>query len=98
MAVIEINNTEKDLVQDLRDDEELTRVFVRAASDWESLSAQEQARAHLYLHAYIRWCETCWLLWNRGAIDDVNSSREAMTIMMLSPSGVRSLESRKNRI
>lgn len=89
-AIVAINNTEKDLVKDLRDDEGLTRTFVNAASDWDTLSAQEQARAHLYLHAYIRWCETCWLLWNRGAIDDVTySSRESMTILMLSPKGVR---------
>ncbi len=89
-AIIAINNTEEALVEDLRDDEELTRIFVIAASDWESLSAQEQARAHLYLHAYTRWYETCWLLWSRGALDDITySSREAMAILMLSPKGSR---------
>ena len=87
-AIVAINNTEEALVEDLRDDEDLVRAFVNALNDWHSVSPQQQTRVHLYLHAYTRWCETCWLLLQRGALDEITyQSREDTMLFILSPKG-----------
>lgn len=89
-AIVAINDAERALVSELRNDPELLRTWVKATSDWGAATAGEQASAHLYLHAYARWCETCWLLWTRGALDDVTyASRAAMTTMLLRSAGAR---------
>ena len=89
-AIIEINSAERQLVDQLRADESLVNAFVNALNDWSSVSIQDQARVHLYLHPYARWCETCWMLWKRGALDETTyESRKAMTVLILKPSGAR---------
>ncbi|MFT4563217.1 MAG: hypothetical protein ACI9BW_002971 [Gammaproteobacteria bacterium] len=89
-AIVAINNTEEALVEDLRDDEDLARAFINALNDWNSVTPQQQTRVHLYLHAYTRWCETCWLLSQRGALDDTTySPREVSMVTILNPKGGR---------
>jgi hypothetical protein len=89
-AIIAINEIERSLVADLRSDEKLLRAWVKASDKWENASPDEQAKAHLYLHPYLRWCETCWLLWTRGGLDDVTyASREEMALILLRPDGAR---------
>jgi len=90
-AIREINNTEMELTRALRDDHDLFVLLLRAVANWNDLKPQEQARVHLYLHAYTRWLETCWNLCNQKALDDrIYNSREKFIIGLINrPEGGR---------
>ena len=50
----EINNTEQELVHKIRDKPEMLSILMRTLIDWDSVSAKEQARSHLYLYSHTR--------------------------------------------
>jgi hypothetical protein len=90
-AIREINNTEQELVHKIRDDPEMFSIFMRSLLDWDSVSAKEQARAHLLLYSYSRWLETCWNLSALKALDqNIYKSRELFMLGILNnPKGAR---------
>ena len=90
-AIREINNTEQDLVKTIRDNPEMFSILMRTLMDWESVSAKEQARTHLYLYSYTRWLETCWNLSVQKALDQkIYKSRELFLLGILgNPEGGR---------
>ena len=89
-AIIATNEVERSLVAELRNDKQLLKVWIKAINHWEDATPEEQAQAHLYLHPYLRWCETCWLLWTRGGLDDITyKSREEMVLVLLRPDGAQ---------
>ena len=88
-AVIAINNAEFELDKELRGDRELLSSLLRGLASWDSLNPNEQARTHLFFHSHTRWCETCWTLWTRGALEEETyDSRERFIVSLLgSPEG-----------
>jgi hypothetical protein len=90
-SIREINNTEMELTRALRDDHDLFVLLMRSLTNWNDLKPQEQGRAHLYIHAYTRWIETCWNLYKQKALEErIYNSREVFILGLLSrPEGGR---------
>jgi hypothetical protein len=90
-SIREINNTEQELVQQIRDNPEMFSILMRTLIDWDSVSAKEQARTHLLLYSYTRWLETCWNLSEQKTLDqNIYKSRELFILGILSnPKGGR---------
>jgi len=83
-AIISINNIEHNLDNELRADRPLFSQVIRATTNWKSLNPKEQAAVHLFFHSHTRWCETCWTLWTRGALDkETYDTREKFIVAFL---------------
>ena len=83
-AVISINDAKYDLDSELRANPDLFSALIRGLSDWNSLTPKEQASTHLFFHSHTRWCETCWTLWIRGALEEETyDSRERFIVSLL---------------
>ena len=90
-AIREINNTEQELVNSLRDNPKMFSILMQALVDWESVGAKEQARTHLFLYSYTRWLETCWNLSVQKTLEQsIYKSRELFLLGILgNPEGGR---------
>ncbi len=83
-SIREINNAESELTAEVRGNHELFVIVVQASHDWNALKPQDQARANLFFHSYMRWCETCWNLDRQGALENrIYKSRESFILGFL---------------
>ena len=71
-------------------DDSLFKTGIRGCQDWESLTAFQQSRAHIFFHQHLMHFRMAFLLHRKGAIDnDVYNSIEEGHIRFLANPGAR---------
>ena len=87
---VRITDSYNDIIKQLLADDALFKTIVRGCQNWESLSAFEQSRFHLYFHQHLMHLRMAYQLHNKSAMDDdVYRSVEDLNINVLANPGAR---------
>jgi hypothetical protein len=89
-AISTVNEAEVILFRDFRDDLDLISAYVKVSNDWDSGSAQQQARAHIHMIAWVRAGELAYNLWKSDALpESIYKTREELVVSILGAPGSR---------
>lgn len=89
-AIATVNEAEVTLLRDFRDDLDLISAYVNASHDWDSVTPQQQARAHAHLIAWTRNSELAYNLWSSNALpESIYKTREDTIVSIISAPGSR---------
>lgn len=87
---VRVTDSYNDVIGRLLDDDDLFTLIVRGCHDWDSLSAFEQSRFHLFFHQHLMHLRMAYQLHDKSAMDDdVYESVENLHINVLANSGAR---------
>ncbi len=87
-AYASIGERMHELVKELRQDPQLYALLLRASQDWGALTEEEKSVVHLWNNDEAQLYETVWVLWRKGAIDDIAyQSREDYFVSLMSMPG-----------
>ena len=85
-----ITSSYNGIIAQLLADNELFKIVVRGCQDWESLSAFEQSRFHIFFHQHLMHMRMAYQLYNKRAIDeDVYDSIQQLHVSVLGNPGAR---------
>lgn len=87
---VRVTDSYNDVISQLLGDDALFKLVVRGCQDWESLSAFEQSRFHLFFHQHLMHLRMAYQLHDKEAMDaDVYNSVEDLHINVLANPGAQ---------
>ena len=85
-----ITGSYNDTLSQLLADDSLFKTLIRGCQDWESITAFQQSRCHIFFHQHLMHFRMAFQLHDKGAIDDdVYRSIEDMHIRFMANPGNR---------